>query len=228
MLTLGYKVALNFMSSIDHITHLRTKKPLTLEGSVALVGSSDLLSNANFGTEIDGHDHVFRFNLARLEERYEAATGSKADFYLICPKITTIDYPHPEPLQTLFKNICRKSKVICYPGHTDNVAKFNKRPYVMDQPVATINEIFGRILGHTKWYFPANNHPRNGIKLLACLLAAGVTPKLYGFDFGERENNTHYYDDEKQIESKGHGHKPSIEYGLLNELRDKQLISARE
>jgi len=215
------------MDSIPQITHLRTKKPLTLEGSVAIVGSSDLLSDASYGAEIDSHDHVFRFNLARLDEHYKAAIGSKMDFYLICPKITTIDYPHPEPLQTLFKNICRKSKVICYPEHTDNVTKFNKRPYIMNQPVAGVNEVFARILGHSKWHFPSNNHPRNGIKLLACLLDAGLVPNLYGFDLSERESNHHYYDNEKQVESKTYGHKPSIEYGLLNELKDKHLIHVK-
>lgn len=215
------------MPDIEHLIHLRTKKPLNLEGSVAIVGSSDLLSGASFGEEIDLHEHVFRFNLASLDKQFKAAIGSKADFYFFSQMISTIRYPHPEPLQTHFKTICRNSKVICYPDNTDNVVKFNKRPYLMTLDVPTINLIFTNVLGHSKWNFPPHNHPRNGIKLLACLLSFGIKPNLYGFDVEDRGNNSHYFDDELQLETPERGHKPSIEFELLKDLHRQGFISIK-
>jgi glycosyl transferase family 29 (putative sialyltransferase) len=215
------------MPLISSLIHLRTKKPLEVKGSVALVGSSDLLSGASFGSEIDSFDHVFRFNLASLDEHYKDAVGSKADFYFFSQMITTYRYPHPEPLQTHFKTICRKSQVICYPGHTENVVKFNKRPFLMTLDVPMINSIFTSLLGHSKWEFPVNNHPRNGIKLLASLLANGTRPTLFGFDISDRGDNCHYFDREYQLETPERGHKPSIEFVLLSELHEKGLIDIR-
>jgi hypothetical protein len=215
------------MFEIPEITHLRTKKPLSIQGSVAVVGSSDLLTANEYGEEIDGHDLVFRFNLASLDEQYASHIGTKADYYLICPKLTTLEYPLPEPQLSRFKLICRKHKVICYQGHSKNVEKFNKRPFTMNLEIEQINEVFSSLLGHNKWAFSVRHHPRNGIKLLACLLRAGVHPTLYGFDIEDRETNCHYFDDEVQFEGKDYGHKPSIEFKLLRELASKELITVR-
>jgi len=216
------------MSNISSLIHLRTKKPLELNGSVAIVGSSDLLAGAQYGEEIDAHDYVFRFNLASLDEKFREAVGTKADFFFFSQMISTHRYPHPEPLQTHFKMICRKSQVICYPGHTDNVVKFNKRPYLMTLDVPAINYIFNRLLGHSNYAFPLNNHPRNGIKLLACLLPFGIRPRLYGFDVADRGDNCHYFDKEYQLETPERGHKPSIEFELLKALEDKGLIDIKQ
>lgn len=216
------------MLEVSEITHLKTKRPLSVKGTVAIVGSSDLLTANEFGKEIDAHDLVFRFNLASLDERYAAHIGSKADYFLICPKLTTFEYPLPEPDLTRFKLICRRHNVICYPDHSKNVEKFNKRPYIMDINIEDINEIFRSLLGHSKWAFPSRNHPRNGIKLLACMLKAGVHPNLYGFDIKDRETNSHYFNDEVQFEADDFGHKPSIEFELLKELTMKELITIKQ
>ena len=216
------------MPSVDHIIHCRTKKPLAIEGSVAVVGSSDLLAGVKLGAEIDRHDHVFRFNLASMDSQYADAIGTKADFFFFSQNISTIRYPHPEPAQSHFKHICRKSKVICYPGHTDNISKFNKRPYLMTQNIDDINRVFSGLLGHTKWSFSVRHQPRNGVKLLSCLLSAGITPYLYGFDLADRGINAHYFDNELQLETLERGHKPSIEFKLLQELEDKKLIVIRK
>jgi len=218
------------MPKVKQLIHCRTKKSLVIDGTVAIVGSSDLLGGSTFGEEIDKHDHVFRFNLASLDEQYRTAIGSKADFYLLSQNITTLKYPHPEPSQSHFKNICRNSKIICYPGHTKNILKFNKRPYLMAHNdeyinrVEEINHIFYQLLGHMKWAFSNQHHPRNGIKLISCLLPAGIKPDLYGFDLADRGNNSHYFDDEFQKETPERGHKPSVEFQLLKELEAKDLI----
>ena len=94
----------------------------------------------------------------------------------------------------------------------------------MTLDVPTINKIFTSLLGHSEFLFPLNNHPRNGIKLLACLLPHGIRPTLYGFDTADRGDNCHYFDKEYQVETPERGHKPSIEFKLLNALHAKGLV----
>ncbi len=218
------------MFDINQIVHCRTRKPLELEGSVAIVGNSDELLNSDFGEQIDAHDNVFRFNLASVENKYSKHIGTRSDFYLLSQNITTYRFPHPEPLQSRFREICRKSKIICYPDHTKNVMKYCKRPYLLMNDVNIINEVIKRALGTALVQFPANNHPRNGVKLAIALISSGIKPTLYGFDLSARENPIHYYDNEKQIDvGVGQaGHRLSLEYVLLQELAKKAYIEIKD
>ena len=50
---------------------------------------------------------------------------------------------------------------------------------------------------------------------------------MYGFDIAQREINSHYFDDEVQIENIDLGHKPSYEYGILNALVEKNIIEIK-
>ncbi len=217
------------MPFVDQIVHCRTKKPLELTGSVAIVGNSDQLACSNYGEEIDAHDLVFRFNLASLAPEFQSAIGSRADFYLLSQNITTERYPHPEPLQSRFRDICRGSQIICYPNHTKNVMKYCKRPYLLVNDVPKINASITALLGRPPVIFPLNNHPRNGVKLAVALMMAGVKPTLYGFDLEPRENAHHYYDDEVQIEVPpgSPGHRPSLEFVLLDSCRQRGLLNVR-
>ena len=92
---------------------------------------------------------------------------------------------------------------------------------------ATVNDI-NRILHRTLLLpfngFSERNHPRNGIKLLACLIDAGIKPDLFGFDMEDRGDNKHYFDNEIQFERIEGGHIPSLEYQLLTKLMDAHLI----
>ncbi len=217
------------MHSVEHIQHCRTKKPLQLEGSVAMVGNSDALLDKEYGAEIDAHDSVFRFNLAELAPQFEASIGKKADYYFLSQNITTLRFPHPEPLQSRFRDICRSSKIICYPNHTKNVMKYCKRPYVIASDVAMINQGIKHLFGRPPVEFPPNNHPRNGIKLLVALLMAGIKPTLYGFDLGPRQDAKHYFDDEVQVDvgAGNPGHRPSLEFALLSASVARGMISVK-
>ena len=86
------------------------------------------------------------------------------------------------------------------------------------------NAIFTRKLGVAPVRFNNRNHPRNGIKLIACLLDAGITPHLFGFDLQDRGDNSHYFDDEIQVEVPSGGHMPSWEYQILHVLKDLEFI----
>lgn len=218
------------MFPIQQIIHCRTKKPLEIAGTCAIVGNSDQLLNGNFGEEIDSYGNVFRFNLASTEDKYAKQIGKRADYYLMSQNITHYDYPHPEPLQTRFKQICRSSKVICYADFHKNVMKFCKRPYFLVNDIAMINDTICRMFAIPPVQFPPINHPRNGVKLTIALVAAGIKPTLFGFDLIKREECSHYFDDEKQIDvGEGEaGHRLDLEYKLLTALADRDIIQVRD
>lgn len=217
------------MPAVEQVVHCKTKKPLELKGSVAIVGNSDQILDKDCGREIDSHDNVFRFNLAALDQQYQKAIGSKSDFFLLSRMITTVRYPHPEPLQSRFIQICRNSKIICYPGHTKNVMRYCKRPYLLANDISIINQTIIRLFGHPPAQFSVMNHPRNGVKLAVALMIAGIKPTLFGFDLEARDAPSHYFDDELQIEAAPgtSGHRPSLEYALLRACLDKGLIDSR-
>ncbi|MEM7542737.1 MAG: glycosyltransferase family 29 protein [Pseudomonadota bacterium] len=212
------------MTEVPLIYRSRNRRPLKVDGSVAVVGSSDLLAGNHFGAAIDAHDVVFRFNLAPVGGEFLAHTGSQADYYLMSQHITTHKFPHAKAEQQRFIRICRKCEVICYPGHEKNILPYNKRPFHLGITPDTVNQIMTPLVNDTAYRFSVHHHPRNGIKLLACLLAVGIRPALFGFDVVARGENRHYFDDEVQIEGEKTGHKPSIEYGLLLALSDRGLI----
>ena len=203
----------------------RSKKPLELNGSVAMVGNSDALLGRGLGEAIDSHDNVIRFNLCDLNPKYKHDVGSKIDYCLFSLNISTHKYPHSKQEHLRFVQLCRKTSIICYPDHTKNVRKFNRKPYIKTIEYAQINQVYRQLLGPGAIQFPQNHHPRNGIKLLACLICEGIRPVLYGFDLEDRGENKHYFDNELQIETvQNFGHMPSREYQLLEQLIDRNLI----
>ena len=216
------------MTKINHIIGERNKRPIELSGSVALVGNSDQLLDTGIGEEIDAFDHVFRFNLCDLNSRYHCDVGKKIDYCFFSLNISTHKFPHSPEEYTRFVKLCRSANIICYPGNTANVRKFNRKPLVMSMPFDRINPTFVSLAGSDAPLFNPRNHPRNGIKLLACLLEAGTKPTLFGFDLEQRDANRHYFDDEIQREPEGPGHRPSWEFKLLTALADRDLIDVRK
>lgn len=204
----------------------RSKKPIELSNSVAMVGNSDALLGRNLGEAIDSHDTVIRFNLCDLNPKYKKDVGSKVDYCLFSLNISTHKYPHSKQEHLRFVQLCRRSNIICYPNNTKNVRKFNKKPYIKTIEYNQINQAYRQLLGPEAIQFPQNHHPRNGIKLLACIVCEGIRPVLYGFDLEDRSNNNHYFDDEQQVEvaKDSFGHMPSMEYALLTQLAEKNLI----
>lgn len=215
------------MTDVKYIIGERNKRPLKLSGSVALVGNSDKLLNSGIGAEIDSFEHVFRFNLCDLKPDYHKDVGKKVDYCFFSLNISTHKFPHKPEEYTRFVKLCRTAAIICYPGNTSNVRKFNRKPLLMAMPFEKINPTFINLVGSHAPLFNKSNHPRNGIKLLACLLDAGLQPTLFGFDLEKRSANKHYFDNEIQREPEGAGHRPSWEYELLSALADKNFINVR-
>ncbi|MGB5325384.1 MAG: glycosyltransferase family 29 protein [Pseudomonadales bacterium] len=213
--------------ALSYIVGERNGRPLQLDGSVAMVGNSDALLGKGLGAEIDQFDHVFRFNLCDLDAKYRGDTGSKVDYCFFSLNISTRKYPHPPEEQARFVSLCKKAKIICYPKNAKHVRKFNKSPLAMTAQIDDINRIFYLHTAPERVAFSTSNHPRNGIKLLACLVDADIRPVLFGFDSEDRGDNKHYFDDETQVEATAGGHKPSWEYRLLDMLEKRGLIGRR-
>nr|WHW29734.1 hypothetical protein [uncultured bacterium] len=215
------------MAEVSYIVGDRNKRPLQLQGSVALVGNSDALLGKGQGEEIDGFDHVFRFNLCDMQEKYRVDTGCKVDYCFFSLNISTRKFPHPPAEQARFISLCKSAKIICYPGNSKNVRKFNKSPLLMTADIPDINRELYLATAPERIEFSVQHHPRNGIKLLACLLEAGVRPVLFGFDAKDRGDNKHYFDNELQLEPKGTGHRPSWEFRALDLLEASGHIKRR-
>lgn len=215
------------MVAVRHIIAERSKRPLELDGSVALVGNSDALLGSGHGAAIDSFDHVFRFNLCDLNPRYAKDIGGKVDYCFFSLNISTHKFPHPRAEQARFVSLCKKTSIICYPKNTKNVRRFNKSPWLMTADIEDVNRVMYLATAPQRIAFSTRNHPRNGIKLLACLLDAGIKPVLFGFDREARGDNKHYFDDEIQVEGEDTGHKPSWEYRLLDLLESNRFIERR-
>lgn len=215
------------MVAVNHLVAAGNKRPIELNGSVALVGNSDALIGKGFGKEIDQFDNVFRFNLCDLNEKYLDDIGSKVDYCFFSLNISTHKFPHPPKEQKRFIQLCRQAKIICYPKNGKNAKKFAKKIFSMTAEVDHINKILFPLTAPEVFPFSLRNHPRNGIKLLSCLLDVGIKPVLFGFDLENRGDNQHYFDDEIQVENTGAGHRPSVEYALLKALEAHALIELR-
>ncbi len=210
--------------SVPHILAENDASPIRLTGSVALVGNSDALLGSGLGERIDRYDSVFRFNLADLDPRYAGDVGRKVDYVFFSLNVSTRKYPHTPEEHARFVHLCESARVICYPDNTANVRQFNDAPLLMTMSMEQLNRVLFRATRPEAIQFSYRNHPRNGIKLLACLLHAGVRPDLFGFDLGDRGDNSHYFDDQIQREVPEGGHIPSREYALLRLLRDRRLV----
>lgn len=208
--------------SINKIKHFLTGKKMEIEGTVAVVGSSDTLKNRGLGSKIDTFDQVFRFNLAPVDLGFKDDVGSKASYYFLSKNITTWEFVKT----SYFEQICSNSAIICYPGHYKNILPYTE-PYHFELSINELNKVYESRLGSKYTPFSHKNHPRNGIKLIAALIDSGIKPTLFGFDLHDREINSHYFDNENQTEAGTNqiGHKPSLEYILLNQLLEKGLIS---
>lgn len=191
---------------------------------MALVGNSDLILGQSLGPRIDQFDQVIRFNLAPAGGKYTDDVGSKSTYYYLSKNVTTWDIPGRPDTRQKLADICRAATVICHPGHYLNLPG-EAETYHFEMGIHDINDVFFRTLAGTYRPFPHANHPRNGIKLLAALIGAGIRPTLFGFDLGARSQNAHYFDSEAQIENPTGGHQPSREYRLLNQLRHRGLIN---
>ena len=64
----------------DKLGHVEKPSP-----SVAIVGSSGILLDKEYGKDIDSHDIIMRFNMARVKG-FEKHVGSKTDFRMIAGK----------------------------------------------------------------------------------------------------------------------------------------------
>ena len=209
--------------ALRHIRHYLTDRPLEIADDVALVGSSDQLRGAGLGPTIDAHQTIFRFNMVPVTAEFANDAGSRCDYYFLRKRMKLmLDAAAPDQ-RIIFIRQIQSSGVICYPGEFDLLRQFNPNPCQFEMSPQELGRLFRALLGDAGDVFSLSIIPRNGIRLLACLLAEGLRPSLYGFDLDARDRASHYFDDKEQVEM-AHGHRPGVEYRLLQQLRERGLI----
>ena len=212
---------------ISYIRYAGTGEPLCIDGEVALVGNSDLLLKTEYGKEIDAHKHIFRFNLPLIGGDLSKHVGQRYDYFLLSGGVVHGLRKMEIEKRQRFKKICKAGKIICYPNLAFRITGAQHPVCEMNISPSRINKILTRRTGSETLLFNDHTSPRNGIKLIACLIDAGIKPVLFGFDICDRSHNVHYFDDEKQNETPQNefGHRPSVEYKLLSELAERDLIT---
>ena len=185
------------------------------------------MQRSGLGPAIDSHQTIFRFNMVPVTAEFAADAGSRCSYYFLRKRMKLMLDASAPALRTHFTRQIQSSGVICYPGEFDLLRQFDRNPHQFEMSPQELNNLFRSLLGDVYEAFPLRNPPRNGINLLACLLAEDLLPTLYGFDLGARNRATHYFDDREQVELEG-GHQFNLEYRLLQQLGERGLIRVAE
>ena len=164
--------------ALRHIRHYLTDQPLEITDDIAVVGSSDQLQRSGLGPAIDSHQTIFRFNMAPVTAEFAADAGSRCSYYFLRKRMKLMLDASAPALRTHFTRQIQSSGVICYPGEFDLLRQFDRNPHQFEMSPRELNNLFRSLLGDVYEAFPLRNPPRNGINLLACLLAEDLLPTL--------------------------------------------------
>ena len=170
---------------------LATEPPINFSRDVAVVGSSKDLLNSSYGTEIDSHEEVIRFNRAGTE-RFERQVGSRTTLRVVnfhtfqsfwpesvrntapgfdvhfCRKLrrSLIAVHSREPIEDPHRYVESSNRVVCLFA-TPVVARINSILFAHEVEVTFITE------------------PRTGFVTIVMLVASGIVPCLFGFGVDE-------------------------------------------
>jgi len=167
--------------------------PLLLHSSLAIVGSSDLLSDSGSGAEIDSFEDVVRFNRAPTIG-YENDVGSKTTVRVannhVFDGIGLDPKEWPNQPHDFIKKL--KNTQICYFGPTSQ--PWHGREKKAD-PTCELFRFRYEEMPRLKSAF---NHESNknftvGVGFVCLCVASGIVPCLYGFDLEDRYRG-HYYE----------------------------------
>jgi hypothetical protein len=216
----------------------KIKPDIYVSSSIAIVGNSVTLLNHNFGTEIDNHTDVIRFNYAHTKG-YEPHCGSKTTIYVAGypaflggkpkahPVIDNMDYQYYQKLKS-------SNVVVYYRG--ENV--YNQCKKMAVQVRKNNNQIFFFNLDGQTHY---NNvlkskeinslkaHLQSGSLLMMLMVDLGLKPNLYGFDLKYCDDNFYYYWDlkHKKCLQLSRFHNYDDEFFIPNKLNELGLINIK-
>jgi hypothetical protein len=196
----------------------------TKDKRVAVVGSSGILLNTEFGSEIDDHDIVVRFNVARTEG-YEKHVGSKTDIRVMNGHswagttnkniFTGFDNKFTSKLRNttlLIKSVTKSDETLGY----QNTHPSNK--------VVILSE---SIISECSREIESDHGPTCGA--LAVILLSKLTDNIncYGFNFYHDDwCDRHYWENINKYDL-GEFHNIDKEYTYLSKLNETGSISLR-
>tara|TARA_R100001244_G_scaffold25113_4_gene25605 strand:- start:64411 stop:64968 length:558 start_codon:yes stop_codon:yes gene_type:complete len=153
------------------------------------VGSSGRLLETDFGDRIDKYAEIVRFNRAPVEG-WEAKVGSKTTLRVLNrPTFASAPLLRWSDDIEFAKKI--KDSRILVGAHTQGLVK------ARDKYVDPSNELY--VFNHGKVVQAAHKakyiltSPTIGFQIVFLLVAAGLKPHLYGFDFEEGRPRDHYW-----------------------------------
>ena len=192
---------------------------------VAIVGSSGILLNTEFGQEIDDHDVVVRFNVAKTDG-YEKHVGSRTDIRVMNGHTwagTTSKDIFPE-FDDKFTSKLRDTTLIIKGDYNDNQKKLGHQNTHPSNAIIIIDVPF--LLSCAR-AVKSKSIPTCGI--ITIILLSELTDKLdcYGFNF-YRDNwcDKHYWEKINEYDQGKH-HDISTEITFLSKLNDDKIINLR-
>lgn len=198
--------------------------------SIAIIGNSPKLVEAEHGAQIDAHDVVVRINDGRTVG-FEKHTGARTSLrYVGVPikqryKAFFADLKENAPIATRADN----GPVLDDLGWQGDLILIDRYSWIMRNAFQRLETIIPLT------NIPAKN-PRTGIMLLSMLtgaMQAGHRISLYGFEVAERRGGAeHFYSDGRKFDdamaSWDEYHCPlSYEFDTIIALRDRGLVNVR-
>ncbi|XP_033640091.1 alpha-N-acetylgalactosaminide alpha-2,6-sialyltransferase 1-like [Asterias rubens] len=195
---------------VEILNHTSFRNPeLPLHGSsqecikCAVVGCGGILNGSEAGTEIEGHDYVFRLNRAISGEHYVKDVGKKTTFYTFFPESEHTFDVKDENVTSLYTMF--KSFDVAYALHMVKdidpplAVRGDKQTYTMRKPnvnrskLKIIHPSFFRYV-YTKYMDGVSYRPTTGAIVVIMALHLCDEVNIYGFGYDKRFT-LHYYDD---------------------------------
>ena len=193
-----------------------THPPLEVSSSVAVVGSSAILLDHQYGAEINKFDDVVRFNRAPTH-KFEKHVGSKTTLRICNPHCFAA-----KPFKDQDQYFIRKQKdcKIVVIGPENKELRFENHTQFVDESCSCHKVDISRA------YENFGGHPTVGMCFLSLLVRMNIVPHVYGFHgLPYKEGNeglTHYYG---KRENKSPCHNFTVERSICQDLHDEGLIN---
>ena len=199
---------------------------------IAIVGGSSSLLKEDYGSFIDQHDFVIRFNRSPTKG-YEKYVGSKTSLRVMGEQFflnKSEQYPDENiNFEYLVKNVHNTNLLVLCINNIQDVKKNNKfsKTNILSYLDTSINHKLKfhliskfNYLKKFKFYFD-NSDLTSGCLILSLLVYHNINPSIFGFDFFKSQSNySMYYSNhiEKSII-----HKFTLEQELLSVIKKRGL-----
>jgi len=148
-----------------------------LSTNLAIVGSSDILLNQQFGPHIDTYTDVIRFNRAPTVG-FETSVGSRTTLRVM--NVNTFKCkPSDPPDDDMFASRLMSSRICVYPWDPK------------ENPLHPSNQIY--LLNLSSLSLPPSPMPTSGMAIIHVCVSAGLIPHIFGFETNVQRIRRHYW-----------------------------------